>query len=192
MVRNNSATKFDYQIARLGYQDGKSLRAFFSALDRETNAQRFLSPLGEAAIDQYADRGINLDTVVYGAYANSDLVGIGELHLNLSSSPRTAELAIAINSRWQNKGIGRTLFRRTIVAAQNRSVKQIYMICLKSNKRMLRIALDESASLQTRIDLAEGTLDVPMAGLESLADEYACDLRRWNANFASCWQNMIT
>ena len=90
---------------------------------------------------------------MYGAYADSELVGIGELHVNFSKSPRSAELAIAIKRRWQNKGIGRALFRQIVVSASNRSVRQIYKTCLRSNKRMLRLALQGSTVLNAAVDL---------------------------------------
>ncbi len=51
-----------------------------------------------------------------------------------------AELAVSVEPRWQNRGIGTALLRRLIVAARNRLIGRLYMVCLIDNHRVVRMA----------------------------------------------------
>ena len=111
-----------------------------SRLDPESRRLRFGGLVGPGPI---AAHGTGLDwrrAVIVGYLEAGELRGLGELLPIEGDGPRAAELAISVESRWQNRGIGTALLRRLIVAARNRLIGRLTMVCLIDNQRVVRMA----------------------------------------------------
>jgi RimJ/RimL family protein N-acetyltransferase len=78
--------------------------------------------------------------LVVGYVAGAQVRGIGELELLEAAWPRAAELAVSVERRFRNRGIGTALLRRLVVAARNRLIGRLEMVCLIDNGRAVRMA----------------------------------------------------
>ena len=87
--------------------------------------------------------------------------------------PMTAEAAFSVEPDWQDRGIGDALVARVVAAAQNRSVKTLYMFCLPENKRMQHLAMKHDAILAYHSGEVEATLDPSWPTALSIAEEIA-------------------
>jgi ribosomal protein S18 acetylase RimI-like enzyme len=109
-------------------------------LDPDSRRLRFGGLVGPGQIEAH---GAGLDwqrAVIVGYLEAGELRGLGELLPIGGDGGRAAELAVSVEPAWQNRGIGTELLRRLIVAARNRLVGRLYMVCLMDNRRVLRMA----------------------------------------------------
>ncbi|MEO3416162.1 GNAT family N-acetyltransferase [Roseovarius sp. CAU 1744] len=148
-------------IRRLWQSDKFNLIDFFSRTDLQTRQLRFFSEVNDDYVTSYAEGLVSSDTVAYGAFADQALCGISEMRILPDSSPRSAEIALLVEPAWQERGIGDALFDRVLTAAQNRSIRTIYMLCLKENKRMLHLAKKYDAVLHLDTGAVEAELTPP-------------------------------
>jgi GNAT superfamily N-acetyltransferase len=65
--------------------------------------------------------------------------GLGQLEL-IGGAPRAAELAVSVERAFQNRGVGSKLLHRLVVAARNRPIQRIHMVCLMDNGKAVRMA----------------------------------------------------
>ncbi|KRS12580.1 Acetyltransferase (GNAT) family protein [Roseovarius sp. THAF27] len=166
-------------IRRLWPADKRLLLDHFARLDRETRRLRFGASVTEDFVAGYAETLLGLDSVVYGAFVDGDLHGVGELRMLLNSWPVRAEIALSVDPDWQHEGIGDALFVRMLAAAQNRGVRSLYMMCLRENERMQRLARRHDATLTFDIGEVEATLDPPWPTALSLAEEMVGETRTY-------------
>ena len=162
-------------IRRLRHADQSTLVDFFSRTDLQTRRLRFCSQVSDAYVVGYAKGLVAADTVAYGAFISDTLRGISELRILPDSWPRTAEIALLVEPTWQEKGIGDALLDRVLIAAQNRSIQSIFMLCLKENERVQRLAKKHDAVLQFDIGEVEASLTTPRPTPMSLFYEMFVD-----------------
>ncbi len=165
------------EIRRLWQSDQSDLIDFFSRTDLQTRHLRFCSPVSDDYVKSYAESLVSSDTVAYGAFTDQTLRGISELRILPDSWPRNAEVALLVEPAWQERGIGDALFDRVLTAAQNRSIKSIYMLCLKENKRMQHLAKKHDAVLHFDIGAVEAALTPPWPTPMSLFYEMFTETR---------------
>ncbi|MGK7753511.1 MULTISPECIES: GNAT family N-acetyltransferase [unclassified Roseovarius] len=166
-------------IRRLWPADKRLLLDHFARLDPETRRLRFGASVTDEFVTRYAETVLGLDSVVYGAFVEGDLHGVGELRMLLNSWPVRAEIALSVDPDWQHEGIGDALFVRMLAAAQNRGVRSLYMMCLRENERMQRLARRHDATLTFDIGEVEATLDPPWPTALSLAEEMVGETRTY-------------
>lgn len=166
-------------IRRLWHTDKPILRAHFDRLGPETRRLRFGAAVSPAFVADYADHVLSFDNIVYGAFIEDTLRGVGELRTLLGQWPKRAEIALSVESDWQHEGIGDALFLRIVAAARNRGVSTLYMQCLRENGPMRRLAQRHAAALSFDLGEVEATLDPPWPTPLSLAEEMMGETRSY-------------
>lgn len=124
-----------------------------SAADRRA---RFMGGVGDASLRAHVDRIDWSRSIILAALCGGEVRGAVELRI----AGNRAELAISIESDWQNQGLGGVLVRRAFTMARNRGLRGIELYCLGDNHRMLRIAGRLSALI--RFDGGEVQCDFPL------------------------------
>ncbi|MEO1139009.1 MAG: GNAT family N-acetyltransferase [Pseudomonadota bacterium] len=161
----------DPKIRRLWAPDKRDLIDHFERLDPTTRRMRFGAAVSREFVKGYAEDVLSIDCVVYGAFVDGTLRGVGELRSLLGRWPPRAEAALSVESAWQAEGIGDALFARMVAAAQNRGVRSIYMLCLRENNRMVNLAKKHHAYLKFETGDVEATLDPPWPTPFSMVEE---------------------
>jgi GNAT superfamily N-acetyltransferase len=62
---------------------------------------------------------------------------------------------------WQSRGVGTALLERLLLAARNRRIKRLQMICLAENRRVRRLALKFDAELSSQYGSVVGEMKTP-------------------------------
>ncbi|MFD0936900.1 GNAT family N-acetyltransferase, partial [Methylobacterium trifolii] len=68
-----------HSLRRLWPSDRDRVLAYFLRLDPETRANRFMGNVGEAGVRAYAERSVVADGLMFGAFVDGELRGLGEL-----------------------------------------------------------------------------------------------------------------
>lgn len=158
-------------IRRLWRSDESNLVDFFDRTDLHARHLRFCAQVSDEYVRRYAEDLLSTETIVYGAFADQGLRGISEMRILPNSCPLIAEIALLVEPAWQERGIGDALFDRVLTAAQNRSIKSIYMLCLKDNKGVQRLARKHDATLHFDLGEVEASLTPPWPTPASLFHE---------------------
>jgi GNAT superfamily N-acetyltransferase len=127
-------------IRRLWPIEPDRVRAHLLRLDPESRRWRFGGLVGPAQIKAHCAGLGAAGAVLFGYVEDGRVRGLGELLPTGDGDERAAELAVSVERRWRNQGIGTRLLRRLIGAARNRLITRLYMICLIDNDPMLRLA----------------------------------------------------
>ena len=151
------------------------LRDHLLRLGPSSRAMRFGHSVSDRFIEDYCRGFDGLGTIVYGALIADVLRAAAELHLDARPWPRAAEAAFSVEDRWQDSGLGTALMSRAIVAARNRGVAKLHMICLSDNLRMRRIAMKHRARLTLTGGEIDGWLDPATPDRLSLMREWLDD-----------------
>ena len=108
-------------------------------LDETDRLARFLAPTPDSVIRRHVGETDLPWTLMIGAFIDGILRGVVELRGSRHDNMRHVELAVSVERAYQNTGAGSELVRRAILVARNRSVREISMFCLPTNRRMQRI-----------------------------------------------------
>lgn len=157
-------------LRRLGREDW---RARFQGLASRREASRHVASLDWSK------------TVVIGAFVGGQLRGAGELHPFSTSEGREAEIAITVESAWQNRGIGTELLRRLINAARNRLVGRVCLLCLADNQRIRHLVEKLEGTLRTELGQSEGEIAPLPPTFATLVEEGAENGAAWLAGMRS-------
>jgi ribosomal protein S18 acetylase RimI-like enzyme len=130
-------------------------------VDGEDRQLRFGGQASASQIAAYCEgldwsRGLLLGYVVAG-----QVRGLGELKLIDNGPARAAELAASVERPFQNRGIGTALLRRLVIAARNRLIAQIRMVCLIDNGKVVRMARRLDGALVFDGGEAEARIEPP-------------------------------
>jgi RimJ/RimL family protein N-acetyltransferase len=158
-------------LRRLGSGDRDRVRDHLLRLDGEDRQLRFgahVSPAQVAAYCAALDPG---RTLLLGCLVEGELRAVGELTTLAGAGPRTAEIAISVERRFQGRGIGGALLRRLIVAARNRLFERLYMVCLIDNGWMVRLARRVGSRLEVKQGEVEARIDPPWPTFWTLLEE---------------------
>src|SRR4029453_1278104 len=97
--------------------------------------------------------------IIYGFFVDGVLCGVAELRL--LDRAGDAEAAFSIESAWQGQGVGTALLERVLLAARNRQVERLHMLCLAENRRMQQLARKFDAALNFGAGSVMGELKAP-------------------------------
>lgn len=159
-------------IRRLWSSEQDLFRSHFDRLDPASRALRFGAPVHDSFLDIYARSAFSNGNMVFGAFVDGDLVGVGEIKLLANSLPVRAEAAFSVVPDWQDKGIGDALFARIVAALQNRGVRSVMLWCRSSNRRMRHLADKHNAEMNFADgDEACGEVRLPWPMPSSIIEE---------------------
>ncbi|OAN80874.1 hypothetical protein A8B78_10925 [Jannaschia sp. EhC01] len=158
-------------IQRLWRSDQTKLVDHFQRLDPETRRLRFGGSVSDDYVTTYVAQVTSVDSVIFGAFPDGTLRAVAELRGLLDSWPRSAEVALSVETDWQDKGIGEALLNRLIAAARNRGIKKVHMLCLRENARMRALALKHNALLAFHTGGIEAEVTAPWPTPISLFEE---------------------
>jgi GNAT superfamily N-acetyltransferase len=162
------STGLPVSVRRLWPSDRAVILDYFLRLDAETRANRFMGAVSEAGVRAYAENAATADGLIFGAFVDGTLRGLGELRPAGPRPPGTlrgrmalgpeAEAAFAVERDFRRNGIGAALFARITDAARNRCVSDLHVRCLSRNGPMRGLAAKLGADLRLIGGEAEGAL----------------------------------
>ena len=147
------------------------LQAHLLRLDLQSRHDRFSGYLDDAAVVRYCESINWLEDLAFGWFEDGELRAAVQLASLGYSWPREAELAVTVEAEWQDRGIGTALCRHALLAAQNRSISGVKMICLQENARMQHIVRRLRGELIYVDGSSEGEFLVPPPTYLSLWQE---------------------
>lgn len=104
-------------------------------------------------------RGLDwTQAVIIGAFHDGELRAVGELHPTADEGACDAEIAITVETDWQNRGIGTEVLRRLINAARNRNLRRVCLLCLSENARIRHLVEKLEGSLHGDLGQVEGAI----------------------------------
>ena len=153
-------------------------QAHLLRLDSADRRMRFCGGVSDTAVIEHCAAIDWAKTVILGCFVGAELRGAAELRL-LDSDPLQAEFALTIEQGSQDRGLGTELLRRSLIAARNRCITTVTMICLIENARMQRIARKFDSVLALEEGEIEGRLKTSWPTYLSLLEEAAGDAQAW-------------
>jgi GNAT superfamily N-acetyltransferase len=82
----------------------------------------------------------------------------GAAELRLLARAGHAEAALSVERAWQSRGIGTALLE---LAARNRQVNRVHMLCLAENRRLRQLARTFDAELNFQSGSVMGEMKAP-------------------------------
>lgn len=135
------------------------LRDHLLRLGAEDRALRFLAEVSDEHIEQYCGRVDEHHRIVVGYFVAGVMRGAGEIVFNTGRPLRAScEVALSVENDYQNGGVGSELLRRLLVLARNLGVTKVTMLCMRSNRRMQKLARKFESELHFAAGDVEGTL----------------------------------
>jgi len=101
--------------------------------------------------------------------------GPSTLELRLLARAGEAEAALSIERAWQSRGVGTALLERVLLAARNRKIEHLHMLCLAENRRMQQLARKFDAELSFQSGSVVGEMKAPRPTPMSMMREIADD-----------------
>jgi GNAT superfamily N-acetyltransferase len=144
-------------------------------LDAESRRNRFGGTVSDAYVSNYVDVSIHLDAVIHTFYIDGKLRGAAELRAVGKMPSREAEVALSVEQPWQSHGVGSVLLEHTLLAARNRGIRFLHMMCLADNRRMQQLARKFEADLSFDLGSVTGAVAAPRPTPLSLIREWMAD-----------------
>src|SRR5476651_220212 len=138
-----------------------NLRDHLGRLTREQRSLRFMGALDDDAVAEHCDSLNWFRTMVIGFFDAGVLRGAAELQVADNHFPILCEVAITVETAWQDHGVATELLRRVLVVAQNRFVRGLHITCFGHNHRIQHIA--EKFGARFRSGDGESEADIPAA-----------------------------
>lgn len=174
----------------------EQLEAHLLKLDPESLICRFGFSATPATIKNYVD-SIPDDDLLFGIKANLTSEDIASaVHLSFSDNGKTAELGISTIPKFKRQGLGERVLRYSVDILRNRGVKQIYSICMPDNSPLMGLIRKLNiTSITSSPGQREATINIPMAGIDSILNELRNDrliiidnaMKPW----AELWERMV-
>ena len=155
-------------VRRLWPSDRLAILDYFRRLDPETRANRFMGQVSETGLVAYAEQAMTARGLMYGAFLDGTLRGLGELRpagggRSSSYLGPQAEAAFAVEREFRRRGLGASLFSRITQAARNRGVSDLHVRCFSRNGPMIRLAARQGAAVRHDGSEADGALHLDRA-----------------------------
>ena len=146
-------------VRRLWVGESELYRQHLLRLDADSRRSRFGGAVSDEFIERYAEPSALRDGVIYGFFVDGIVRGAAELRL--LERPSEAEAALSVERVWQSRGVGTALLERLLLAAGNRQVKHLHMLCLAENRRMQKLARKFDAELSFQSGSVVGDVNAP-------------------------------
>jgi GNAT superfamily N-acetyltransferase len=148
-------------------------RQHLPRLDVESRRNRFGGAVSDEFIRCYSEGSALRGVVIYGFFVDGVLRGAAELRPLARAGD--AEAALSIERAWQSRGVGTALLDRVLLAARNRQVKRLHMLCLAENQRMQQLARKFDAELSFQSGSVMGEMKAPGPTPISMMRELVAD-----------------
>jgi GNAT superfamily N-acetyltransferase len=142
-------------------------------LDAESRRNRFGGAVSDEFIRRYAESAALSDVIIYGFFVDDVLRGAAELRLLERAGD--AEAALSVEKPWQSRGVGTALLERVLLAARNRQIERLHMLCLAENRRVQQLARKFGAELSFEPGSVVGEMKAPRPTPMSVMRELAAD-----------------
>jgi len=142
-------------------------------LDAESRRNRFGGAVSDEFIGRYAESFTLSGAVIYGFFVDSVLRGAAELRLLEHTGD--AEAALSVEKPWQSRGVGTALLERVLLAARNRQIERLHMLCLAENRRVQQLARKFDAALSFEAGSVMGEMKAPHPTPMSVMRELVAD-----------------
>lgn len=159
-------------IRRLWPAEAGLFRSHFDRLDVHSRAMRFGGAVHDSFINAYVSTAMHGNGMVYGAFVDGELRGVGEIRFIATQYPWQAEAAFSVEPDWQNRGLGDALLERIIAVARNRAVSGLDLWCRSSNVHIRKLAGKHGAALEFSGDEAHGRFTMPWPTPVSMIEEF--------------------
>lgn len=125
----------DGPLAARGWR--AALARHLMRLDLSSRLSRFFAPAPDRSIRDYVARSAPIFVVT--AERGGEVCGVAEVHPH-HERPEAAEIAVSVDEDLRRRGIGRELFLRALAEARLRGIADIWVVYLRGNEAMRRIA----------------------------------------------------
>jgi RimJ/RimL family protein N-acetyltransferase len=168
--------------------EAAKLRDHLARLTREERSLRFMGAQNDAAVAEHCERLNWFRTVVVGFFDAGVLRGVAELQIANNHLPILCEVAISVETAWQDQGVATELVRRVLVIARNRSARGVQINCFGDNYRIQHIAQQFGARFRCQAGESEAEIPTPAPTYSSLCEEMIDDGFGW----MSIWFDQIS
>lgn len=148
-------------VRKMWIAEADRYRDHLLRLDPDSRRSRFGGAADDAFIRHYVTVSFGLDAIIHGFFVDGELRGAAELRPVRSRVDADAEASFSIEQPWQSHGIGSALLAHTLLAARNRRIRRLHMICLADNRRMQQLARKFDAELSFEQGSVIGELESP-------------------------------
>jgi GNAT superfamily N-acetyltransferase len=142
-------------------------------LDAESRRSRFGGAVSDEFIRRYSGPSALNGAVINGFFVDGILRGAAELRLLKRAGD--AEAALSVERTWQSHGVGTALLERALLAARNRQIQRLHMLCLAENRRMQQLARKFGAELSFQSGSVTGEVEAPRSTPLSIMRELVAD-----------------
>jgi GNAT superfamily N-acetyltransferase len=195
----DEATPSPIEIRRLWPSDKELFRDHLLRLDSRSRHLRFGGGMSNEFLVHYAENCFGKGDLVYGAFADGEMIGAAELRSNRpiwsEQAPFgrdiRAEAAFSVEEGHRRRGIGEKLFKRILRAAANHGVETIEIVCLPENVGMQNLAKKFATHFTFEENSLIGRLTVRRPTAMALMREATSDAADFGAAlFDSHWRAM--
>jgi GNAT superfamily N-acetyltransferase len=166
-------------IRKIFPSEVNQLNKHLARLTREQRSLRFMGYLDDAAVAKHCAHINWLRTVVIGCFDAGVLRGAAELDVAHQQFPILCEVAITVETAWQDQGVATDLLRRVLVIARNRTARGVQVNCFSDNYRIQHIAQRFGARFRTRSGESAAEIPTPGPTYWSLCEEWIDDGIGW-------------
>lgn len=129
-----------HAIRRLWPHERELYVAHLRRLDHASRIDRFGMQMDDAALQRYSDKSFCVGGLVKAYVEDGEIRAAGELQGLMEFPTTTAEAAFSVETGWRRRGIGGVLFEAIVLAARNRGLPSLEIICHPGNTAMLALA----------------------------------------------------
>jgi len=166
-------------IRKLLPSEAGALSKHLARLSAEERLFRFMGSLDAASVRTHCRRIDWLQTVVVGFFEGGVLRGSAEVHVADNRFPMSYELAIAVETAWQEHGVATQLLHRALVIARNRGAREMRIYCFVDNHRIQNLARKFGARFLSRAGQADAAIRIAAPSYSSLCEEIINDGIGW-------------
>lgn len=152
--------KVQPRYGELRQDQQRQLAAHLLRLDPHSRYLRFGYSLKDEQISRYCRGDPDQDPLIYGVRIDGILRGVAEIRQPSDRSLETAEIALSVESAWQNQGIGTALMSGALLLATAQGLTTLKLHCMPENPYMQRIAAKFGAQFHRSHGLVTGCFDL--------------------------------
>ena len=160
-------------IRKLWVGEAELYHGHLLRLDGESRRNRFGGAVSDDFIRRYCEPPALSGAITYGFFVDGVLRGAAELRLLEPAGD--AEVALSIERTWQSQGVGTALLEHLLLAACNRRINRLHMLCLAENGRMRQLARKFDAELSIQSGSVVGEMKAPHPTPMSVMRELVAD-----------------